>query len=199
MATAVRSRHLEADLLTRDEIERLIRACSGRAPSGLRNRAMLVLAWRSGMRIGEVLALHPKDLDLEHGTARIQHGKGDKFRVVGLDAGTVAVVGRWVDARRKLGVSNRAPLICTLDGGAIRQDYVRHLLPRLAARAGIEKRVHAHGLRHAFAVELDREGLSLSSIGTLLGHASAATTAIYLRRHGADAAIDFARAREWSP
>ena len=151
------------------------------------------------MRIGEVLALHPKDLDLEHGTARIQHGKGDKFRVVGLDAGT----SRWSAAGSmldELGVSNRAPLICTLDGGAIRQDYVRHLLPRLAARAGIEKRVHAHGLRHAFAVELAaREGLSLSSIGTLLGHASAATTAIYLRRHGADAAIDFARAREWSP
>jgi site-specific recombinase XerD len=189
---------LDADLLTREEIERLIRACSGRAPSGVRNRAMIVLAWRSGMRIGEVLALRPKDLDLDHGTARIQHGKGDKFRVVGLDSGTVAVVSRWVDARRKLRASNRAPLICTLDGRPIRQDYVRHLLPRLAAKAGIDKRVHAHGLRHAFAVELDREGLSLSGIGTLLGHSSAATTAVYLRRHGADAAIDFARDREWS-
>jgi site-specific recombinase XerD len=159
---------------------------------------MLVLAWRSGLRIGEVLALLPKDLDLERGTARIQRGKGDRFRVVGLDSGTVAVVGRWLEVRRKLNVPRRAPLICTLRGTPMRQDYVRHLLPRLARRARIDKRVHAHGLRHAFAVELDREGLSLSSIGTLLGHASAATTAIYLRRHGADAAIDFARAREWS-
>ena len=199
MATAVGSRRLDADLLTRDEIERLIRACSGRAPSGVRNRAILVLAWRSGMRLGEILALRPKDVDLERGTARIQRGKGDRFRVVALDAGTVAVVGRWLEVRRSLSVPSRAPLICTLRGTAIRQDYVRHLLPRLARRAGIDKRVHAHGLRHAFAVELDREGLSLSSIGTLLGHASAATTAIYLRRHGADAAIDFARAREWSP
>jgi site-specific recombinase XerD len=197
LAIARRSRRLEADLLTRQEIEGLIRACSHRAPTGVRNRAMIALAWRSGLRIGEVLALRPKDVDLASGTVTIQRGKGDKLRRVGLDAGTVALVARWVEVWRRRDIPARSPLICTLDGGQVGQDYVRHLLPRLAQRAGIEKRVHAHGLRHAYAVELEREGATLSAIRDLLGHASAATTDRYLRRLGAGDAVEFARNREW--
>jgi integrase/recombinase XerC len=158
---------------------------------------MIALAWRSGLRIGEVLALRPKDVDLASGTLTVQHGKGDKRRVVGLDAGTVALVARWAEARRKLGVPSRAPLICTLDGNSVAQDYVRHLLPRLAQRAGIEKRVHAHALRHSFACELEREGAPLSTIRDLLGHSSASTTDRYLRRLGAGDAVEFARNRKW--
>ncbi len=198
MAVAVESRRLDADLLTRDEVERLMRACSARASTGQRNRALIVLAWRAGLRVGEVLALKPKDVDLIEGSLRIQHGKGDKPRVVGLDAGAVAVVAKWIDTRRKLGIPTSRPLICTLGGDAVGQDYVRHLLPRLAAKAGIDKRVHAHGLRHAYAVELEREGAPLSTIRDLLGHSSAAVTDRYLRRHGAGAAVEFARSREWS-
>ena len=70
--------------------------------------------------------------------------------------------------------------------------------PRLAARAGIEKRVHAHGLRHAFAIGLEREGATVSVIRDLLGHSSAAVTDRYLRRLGASEAVDFARARSWA-
>jgi Phage integrase family len=90
------SRRLDADLLTEDEIEALIRACSRRAPTGVRNRAIIALAWRSGLRIGEVLALQVKDVDLDAGTLVVQRGKGDKRRVVGLDAGTAALVSGWL-------------------------------------------------------------------------------------------------------
>src|SRR5207249_2858356 len=147
---------------------------------------------------GEVLALRPKDVDLDAGTLVVQHGKGDKRRVVGLDPGAVAIVAKWIETRRKLGITNSRPLICTLRGESVRQDYVRHLLPRLAGKTGIEKRAHAHGLRHAYALELDREGLPLTGIRDLLGHASAATTDRYLRRLGAGEAIEFARQRQWS-
>ena len=197
MTVAIRGRRLDADLLTRQDVESLLRACSHRAPTGVRNRALIALAWRSGLRLGEVLAVRPEDVDLDAGTLIVQHGKNDKRRVVGLDAGTVALVSRWVEVRRKLGVPARSPLVCTLDGGEVRQDYVRHLLPRLARRAGIEKRVHAHALRHAYAVELEREGAPLSTIRDLLGHSSAATTDRYLRRLGAGDAVAFAREREW--
>jgi integrase len=64
----VSTQKLDADLLTSHEIEKLVKACSGRAPSGIRNRALIAVAWRSGLRIGEVLALKPKDLDLQAGT-----------------------------------------------------------------------------------------------------------------------------------
>ena len=82
------ARRLDADLLTPGEVERLIRVCSNRAPTGIRNRALIALAWRCGLRLGEVLALMPKDIDLDAATVIVQHGKGDRRRVVGLDAGT---------------------------------------------------------------------------------------------------------------
>jgi integrase/recombinase XerD len=159
---------------------------------------MIAVAWRSGLRIGEVLALKPKDIDLDGGTVTIQHGKGDKRRVVGLDAGTAALTAQWLDVRRKRGITGRSPVFCTLTGEPIDQSYVRHLLPRLAAKAGIEKRVHAHALRHAYAAALEREGATISMIRDLLGHSSAAVTDRYLRRLGAGEAVEFARGREWS-
>jgi site-specific recombinase XerD len=159
---------------------------------------MIALTWRSGLRIGEVLALKPKDVDLDSGTLVVQHGKGNKRRVVGLDAGTTALLQRWLDVRAKHGVARRATVFCTLRGGSIDQSYVRHLLPRLAASAGIEKRVHAHALRHAYATELEREGAPISTIRDLLGHSSAAVTDRYLRRLGAGEAVEFARQRTWA-
>jgi site-specific recombinase XerD len=192
------SRRLDADLLTPTEVEQLLRACSSRAPTGIRNRALIALAWRCGLRIGEILALKPKDLDLATGTLVVQHGKGDKRRAVGVDAGTAALIERWLSVREKRKVSARAPVFCTLSGGSIDQSYVRHLLPRLARKAGIEKRTHAHGLRHAFAVELEREGGTITTIRDLLGHSSAAVTDRYLRRLGTGEAIEFARRRSWS-
>lgn len=192
------SRRLDADLLASQEIEALLRAASARAPTGIRNRALIALAWRSGLRIGEILALRPKDLDLAGGTLVVQHGKGDKRRVVGVDAGTAALLARWLDVRATLRVGPSKPVFCTLRGESLDQSYVRHLLPRLAARAGISKRVHAHGLRHAYAVELEREGASLSTIRDLLGHSSAAVTDRYLRRIGASDAVSFARERVWA-
>jgi integrase/recombinase XerD len=190
-------KQLDADLLTASEIEQLLRACSNRAATGIRNRALIALAWRSGLRIGEVLALRPKAIDLDAGTLVVQHGKGDKRRVVGVDAGTAALLARWPEVRRKRGVNGRAPIFSTLSGEQVDQSYVRHLLPRLATKAGIEKRVHAHALRHAYAIELEREGASLSAIRDLLGHSSAAVTDRYLRRLGAAEAVEFARKRAW--
>jgi integrase/recombinase XerD len=191
-------RTLDADLLTANEIEALLRICSNRAATGIRNRAMIALAWRSGLRIGEVLALQPKDIDLSSGTLTVQRGKGGKRRAVGLDAGTTALIQRWLDVRRRRGINGRAPVFSTLAGRSMAQSYVRHLLPRLARRAGIDKRVHAHGLRHAYAVELEREGATVSQIRDLLGPSSLAVTDRYLRRIGASAAVEFARQRDWS-
>ncbi len=193
-----KSRRLDADLLTAREVQALLKVCSNRAPTGIRNRALIGIAWRTGLRLGEVLALAIKDVDLDSGTVVVQHGKNDKRRVVGLDAGSAALLARWLEVRKKRGINGRAPVFCTLQGDRIDQSYVRHLLPRLARRAGIDKRVHAHGLRHAFAVELEREGAPLSAIRDLLGHSSAAVTDRYLRRVGAGEAIDFARKREWA-
>ena len=191
-------RVLDADLLSGAEVELLLRHCSRRAPTGVRNRALLVVLWRCGLRLGEALALRPKDLDPEAGTLVVQRGKGGRRRVVGVDAGTAALVGRWLETRRKRGIAG-GPLFCTLGGRPMDQSYVRHLLPRLARRAGVERRVHAHGLRHAFAVDLVRSGAPLYVVRDALGHASVATTQVYLSRVGAHEAVDAMRGREWDP
>lgn len=127
----------------------------------------------------------------------VQWGKGGKRRVVGVDSGTVAVVSRWLELRRKRRISSGGPLFCTLAGRPLDQSYIRHLLPRLARKAHIERRVHGHGLRHAFAVDMVRSGAPLYVVRDALGHTSIATTQVYLSRVGAHEAVEAMRNREW--
>lgn len=197
MEAGGKRRSLDADLLTDEEIELLMKQCSRRAPTGVRNRAVISICWRCGLRIGEALALAVKDFDPDAGTLVVQRGKGGKRRVVGVDAGTVSLIGRWLEVRRKRGLSSRRPLFCTLTGRSLDSSYIRHLLPRLARKAGIERRVHAHGLRHAFAVDLVRSGAPLYVVRDALGHTSVATTQVYLSRVGAHEAVEVMRGREW--
>ena len=192
------SRTLDADLLNHHEVELLMRACSRRAPSGVRNATLIALLWRTGLRISEALALHLKDVDLDKGTLVVQNGKGGKRRVVGVDPGTCALVAHWLDVRRKRKIPSSAPVFCTLAGGPMQTSYIRHLLPRLARKAGIAKRTHAHGLRHRFSVDLIEEGAPITTVRDLLGHSSIAVTDKYLRRVGATDAVEFARHRDWS-
>src|SRR5437016_1978829 len=83
--------HYPAEILTPDEVRALIKACSNRAPTGIRNRALLVLLYRGGLRITEALRLHPKDLDRAAGTVTVLRGKGGKRRTIGLDPGVIDV------------------------------------------------------------------------------------------------------------
>lgn len=188
-----------AEILTEDEVGGLFKACSPKAPTGIRNRALIALMYRGGLRISEALALYPKDLDPIKGTVTVLHGKGDKRRTIGLDQGAFALVARWLDRRGALGLNGRQRVICTLAGGPLEAAYVRALLPRLARRAGIEKRVHAHGLRHTHAAELAREGTPLNLVQAQLGHSSLATTDRYLRHIAPQELVRAMQARVWTP
>jgi site-specific recombinase XerD len=87
---------------------------------------------------------------------------------------------RWLDARKALGIGSGKRLFCTLEGGALSDDYVRGLLRRLAGKAGLDKRVHPHALRHSFACELEAAGTPVTTISKLLGHSNISITARYL-------------------
>ncbi len=191
------SRRRPPEVLSEAEAIALLKACSTRAPTGVRNRALIAVLWRCGLRISEALALELRDVDLEAGTVRVRHGKGDRSRTVGLDEQTAALLARWLDRRKKLGPGARAPIFCTLQGGRLDSSYVRRLLPRLAAQAGIDRRVHAHGLRHTYAAELAREGTAINVIRDALGHTSLAVTDRYLRDVAPTHVIDTMRARRW--
>ena len=194
---ANKGQKLPVEILTPEEVKALIRTCSSRAPTGIRNRALLTLLYRGGLRLSEALALYPKDVDPDHGTVTVLHGKGNKRRTVGLDPGAFAVLERWMDRRRELGPNGRYAIFCTLQGQPLKSAYVRALLPRLAAKAGIEKRVHAHGLRHTHAAELARERTPVNLISKQLGHSGVGVTARYLDHIAPEEVVAAMQRREW--
>jgi len=168
-----------AEPLTPAEVTAVISACSKRAPTGIRNRAMLTLLYRSGLRVSELIALRPADVDLDRHSIRLRSTKSGKAQTRGFHPSADDALARWLDTRKSLGLRN-GPLFCTLQGGPVSDDYIRGLLRRLGAKAGVTKRMHPHGLRHTFAVELEAAGTPVTVISRLLGHSSVAVTARYL-------------------
>lgn len=183
-----KGRTLPPEPLTRDEVHALLDSCS-REPTGRRDRALIAVLWRGQLRISEALALRPCDYDPQACTLRVLRGKGRKPRIAIIDRQTCDAIDVWMGVRKSLGIAGHAPLFCTLSssrdgslvpGCPIQAHQVRAMLPRRARKAGIAKRVHAHGLRHTGASELAQEGVPLRDIQLQLGHSSAQTTDRYL-------------------
>jgi site-specific recombinase XerD len=199
-----KGRKLPPELLTADDIRALLAACSASAPTGVRNRALVVVLYRAGLRLDEALALLPDDIDVGGGVVHVggrdsapRHAGHD--RAAGIDTAALALVEEWLGMRRTLGLPVDGPLFCTLSGGPLHPAYVRQLLPRLAEKAGIDKRVHAQGLRHTHAAELAAEGLPAEVIQAQLGHESLASTDRYLGRIPPIDRIGALNRRPWSP
>jgi len=183
-----------AEHYTRAECLAMLDACP-RTWYGQRNRALIVVLWRSGLRIAEALALREKDIDFGAQTIRVLHGKKDKARTVGMDEHEVREVQEWIGLRGPQ--ASDAPVFCTRRGNLIPQSYIRALLPELALRVGVYKRVHAHGFRHTYAVDLMREGIRVRDIQVLLGHANLGITSVYLASLSPEEALDAVRGRQW--
>lgn len=186
------------EILTPEEVASLIKACSATSSIGLRNRALLTLLYRTGIRLAEALAIKTKDVNLEAGTLTILHGKGDLMRVVGGISSAAPALALWLERRVSLGLNGHQRVFCTLRGEPLKPPYVRALMPHLAKKAGILKRVHAHGLRHTHAAELAREGTPLNLVQAQLGHSSLATTDRYLRHIAPEDLVCAMNARVWS-
>ena len=175
----MRRRKKPIEPLGLNEVEALIGAASQRAPTGIRNAALIAVLYYAGLRVSEALALERRDFDLNRGFINVRRGKGAKQRVVGLPPQAFPYINRWLDARRERGLQRRA-IFCTLKGGLLSDVYVRQFLHRYANRAGVNKRVHPHGLRHSHAAHLAMNGVPTHAIQKQLGHNSLATTGQYL-------------------
>lgn len=176
-----------------------MRATSPTSSTGLRARALVATLYRGGLRISEALALMPGDLNPATGELRIADGKGHRARTVGLDDGAIAVIENWRSRRADLGIGGRSRLLCTLRGGPMGDSYARRHIAALARKAGIEKRVHPHGLRHTMAHELAMEGQPMPLIRDQLGHSSLATTDTYLRHIAPAELVKTMKGRMWTP
>ena len=169
-------------VLEPQEVDAML-ATFSKAPTSIRNRALVVVLWRTGLRISEALDLTKRDLDRNDLRIVVRNGKGGKDREVWMPSLSWDALDAWLAARKKLGLGRKTPIFCTLKGDGLHPVYVRTMLKRKATRAGIEPaRVHPHAFRHAFAVDLAQEGKPLHLIQRLLGHANLAVTTRYLSR-----------------
>lgn len=168
-------------VLTREEVKSLLGAPNLKAPTGLRNRCILELMYRAGLRVGEVVALEPRDVDPDAGTIRIFDGKGGDGTAYFSAEEIRPFLDEWSRVRRRLlqGKSRGARLFCTLDGGRVSTRYVQKMMGRMKRRAGISSSCTPHVLRHTFATELLDEGFSIREVQEALRHVDVSTTMIY--------------------
>ncbi len=118
--------------------------------------------------------------------------------MVRMDPAAFALVEGWPDLRRQQGLSLPIHVFCMLTGRPLQASYVRAMLPRLAREAGIDKCVHAFGLRHICAAELGVEGTPVSLVQQQLVHASLHSTTVYLRFIAPVELVATIRRRTWT-
>ena len=197
---ANKGKRYPVEVLTSDEVYRLISAC-GRGACGKRNRAMIMVGWRAGLRCNEVLNLLPKDVDTKLGRIQVLNGKGGKDRLVAIDPAACAMIDQWIEARAKLGVTGRQPLFCVVSkpttGERMHNVQVRIMMAALGRKAGIEKRCHFHGLRHTYASYALENNVPIHYLRRQLGHSSIAVTEIYADHVNPARVLDHLRAMEW--
>ncbi|MEQ9205900.1 MAG: tyrosine-type recombinase/integrase [Phycisphaerales bacterium] len=169
-----------AEVLTKQEVGALLEACGKKKWTDRRNYALIVLLYRTGLRLSEALAIRPCDVDPERGAIRVLWGKGGRARTSGIDPLGLQEIVAWIEEHTTRGHTVGDPLFITSSGQTLTQGYWRRRLPELGRVAGIYKRVHSHGLRHTHASELRSEGLDVAVIKLQLGHTSLLTTITYL-------------------
>ena len=119
-----------------------------RAPTGLRNAALIVLLYRTGLRLQEALDLVPSDIDFAERSVTVRRGvELDQGRTAYFTEDVLPLLSRWLERR---GGRDDGPLFCTLAGAPMARSYVQAMLARKRTKAGITKRVHAEGLRYTF-------------------------------------------------
>ena len=148
-------------------------------PRALRDRAMLELLYSCGARISEVTALDVDDIDMEH-RAVVLRGKGGKERIVPVGRPAIAAVDAYlVRGRPDLNKRGIPALFLNVRGGRLSRQSAWQVLVDAAARAGIDKEVSPHTLRHSFATHLLDGGADVRVVQELLGHSSVTTTQVY--------------------
>lgn len=173
------------EVLIADEVKALMARPNKSAPTGLRNLAMMTLMHRCGLRVSEVCGLWLRDVEWREQRIHLRPGvaKGGHEAYVPFDDRTEELLRRWVDVRqvelRRRSVSGKKELFTTLGGRPVDRRDVWEFVRRYGQRAGLERDVHPHLLRHTYATELLAEGFNVREVQKLLRHADIRTTVLY--------------------
>ncbi len=171
-------RHLP-DVLSLDEVERLLAAPDPATPRGARDLAMIETLYATGLRVSELVGITIPEVDLETGLLRTL-GKGSKHRMVPLGEAAVSAIHAYMEgARSEFLKFPTDVLFLTNRGKAMTRQGFWKLIKRYARAAGISKNISPHTLRHSFATHLLERGADLRAVQEMLGHADISTTQIY--------------------
>jgi site-specific recombinase XerD len=173
------------DLISSQELTRLMEAPDAHSLAGLRDKAILELLFSTGLRVSELCALSQEDVDLSRDEFSVR-GKGEKVRVVFLSDTARNAIRAYLKERKdfddamfiQYGKNSKAEALKNKDL-RLTPRSVQRIIKRYATIAGITRKVTPHVVRHSFATDLLSNGADLRSVQALLGHANIATTQIY--------------------
>lgn len=169
------------DILSMEEIDKLIDAVDLSKAEGQRNKAMLETLYSCGMRVSELVGLKITSLFFEQGFIKVE-GKAGKERLVPVSGRAVDEIGKYMNQyRKKLNVAKDSENILFLNrrGRKLSRVMIFTIIKNLAEKIGMEKSISPHTFRHSFATHLINGGADLRAVQEMLGHESILTTEIY--------------------
>jgi len=174
-------------VLEAEEVGKLLSIPNKRYITGIRNKAILAIMANMGLRVSEVVNLKPGDLNLTKRKLRVVNGKGGVDRDLIIPEYTTEILREWKKAKPK-GSQYFFTTIKDKSGGQFASSkgsqlsvrYIQFMVKRYAERAGIDKDITPHTLRHTFATGFIRQGQNVMKLKDILGHSDISTTQIYV-------------------
>jgi len=162
-------------ILELEEVQNLLKQSNKRYPTGLRNKAIMSLMLHCGLRLSEITNLKPGNINLTKGKLRVESGKGKKDRDLAIPDYLNDLLEAWRRIRPK---SNY--FFSTLKGRKLSDRYIQQMVKRYAEKAGIEKKISPHTLRHTYATQYYKQTKDIETLRRILGHSDISTTTIYI-------------------
>ncbi|MFA5838874.1 MAG: site-specific tyrosine recombinase/integron integrase [Candidatus Paceibacterota bacterium] len=170
------------DIITNEELQRLLESPDGNDLKNLRDRAILELLFSTGLRVSELCSLQ-RDVDLNKGEFAVR-GKGDKIRVVFVSEKAKSVIKEYLNKRTDMDDAlfiqiSPSSKDADKESNRLTPRSIERIIKKYAIKAGISKKVTPHVIRHSFATDLLQNGADIRSVQALLGHSNISTTQIY--------------------
>ena len=162
-------------ILEPEEAQNLLKQPNKRYPTGLRNKAIISLMLHCGLRVSEVADLRPGNINITKGKLRVESGKGNKDRDLAIPEYLIDLLNNWRKKRPE------GPFFfSTLNGKKLLIRYLQQMVKRYGQKAGINKNISPHTLRHTYATQYYRQTKDIETLRRILGHSDISTTTIYI-------------------
>ncbi|WMJ81875.1 site-specific tyrosine recombinase XerD [Clostridium sp. MB40-C1] len=166
------------EILTVEEVDKLLSAPDLDTSKGVRDRAMLEIMYAAGIKVSELLTLSIFDISTKLSYIKCK-GSKNKERIIPIGSYAVNCLNDYLKIRNRINLNNSNLLFFNLRGGKMTRQGFWKIVKEYATESGINKRIDSYTLRHSFAVHLLQNGADMKSVQELLGHNSIATTQIY--------------------